>query len=79
MSDSNLHNLELDSHYTAQELEGFISTTDAMILSSNEDELFADYEREYKVTHQFKGYFEQTSEDGKKYYTEKRSYVVEKV
>ncbi|MCG1008786.1 hypothetical protein J4760_01830 [Salinicoccus sp. ID82-1] len=79
MSDSNLNNLELGSHYTAQELEGFISTTDATILSSNEDELFTDSEREYKVTHQFKGCFEQAAEDGGKRYKAQRTYVVEKV
>lgn len=73
MPDSNLNTLEQGNHYTAQELEGFLNTSDAVILSSNEEALFTDSEREYKVTHQFKGCFEGGS------YQEKRTYVVEKV
>ncbi|GAB3070343.1 hypothetical protein ACFOU0_09240 [Salinicoccus sesuvii] len=73
MSDSNLSSLEQGSHYTAQALKDFLNTSDAAVLSSNEEELFTDLKREYKVVHQFKGCFEGGN------YQEKRTYIVEKV
>lgn len=74
-----LNNLEIGENYTAQELDSFVSTTDVILLSSNDSQLFTDAEREYKVTDAFDGYFEHSSENGEKYFKEKKAYIVKKV
>ncbi|MFC3038682.1 hypothetical protein ACFOGI_00255 [Virgibacillus xinjiangensis] len=78
MSISGLNTLKKGQHYTAKELDSFISTTDAVLLSNNENQLFTDPEREYKVTHELDGFFEHSEEDAEKHFREKKAYVVEK-
>ncbi|SDI83728.1 hypothetical protein [Natribacillus halophilus] len=65
-------------NYKAYELDSFVSTTDVVLMSTNENQLFTEPEREYKVTHEFEGFFEHSSEDGEKYFRKKKAYVVEK-
>lgn len=79
MAQHRLNELEIGKNYLAKELDSFVSTTDVVILSSNEEQLFTDPDREYRVAGSYKGFFEHSSEDGEKYYREKRAYVVEKV
>ncbi|MBB6450908.1 hypothetical protein HNR44_002898 [Geomicrobium halophilum] len=78
MSKPGLNTLKIGEHYKAHELDSFVSTTDAVVLSTNANQLFTEPEREYKVTHEFEGFFEHSSEDGEKYFREKKAYVVEK-
>ncbi|WP_082233454.1 hypothetical protein [Halobacillus massiliensis] len=70
--------LEVGKNYSAKELDSFVSTTDVVLLANNESQLFTDPEREYKVKDQFEGFFEHSSENGEKYFREKRAYVLEK-
>lgn len=79
VSQYKLKELETGQNYTAKELDSFVSTTDVLVLSNNENQLFTEPDREYKVTAEFNGFFEHSSEDGEKYYREKKAYVVEKV
>lgn len=79
MARMRLNNLETGQNYTAQELDSFVSTTDVILLSSNDSQLFTEPEREYKVMDTFSGFFEHSSENGEKYFREKKAYVVKKV
>ncbi|MGI8315633.1 hypothetical protein [Halobacillus mangrovi] len=79
MSQYRLSEVEVGQNYKAKELDSFVSTTDVVVLSNNESQLFTDPEREYKVVDSFSGFFEHSSEDGEKYYREKQAYIVEKV
>ncbi|KGP72569.1 hypothetical protein [Pontibacillus yanchengensis] len=79
MTEKRLNTLKPGENYTAQELDSFVSTTDVVLLSNNDNQLFTDPEREYKVTMEFNGFFEHSSDDGEKYFREKKAYVVEKV
>lgn len=79
MAQHRLNELEIGKNYTAQELDSFVSTTDVVILSSNEEQLFTDPAREYNVTGSYNGFFEHSSEDGEKYYRKKRAYLIDKV
>ncbi|KGX93041.1 hypothetical protein N781_13255 [Pontibacillus halophilus JSM 076056 = DSM 19796] len=79
MANLRLSELEVGTNYTAQELDSFVSTTDVVLLSTNENQLFTEPNREYKVTHEFEGFFEHSADDGEKYYRKKQAYVVEKV
>lgn len=79
MSKPGLNTLKPGEHYKANEIDSFITTTDAVILSTNDNQLFSDPEREFRVIHEFEGFFEHSSEDGEKYFREKKAYVVEKV
>ncbi|MBH0230990.1 hypothetical protein LCL89_10985 [Halobacillus yeomjeoni] len=79
MSQYRLSDVEVGQNYKAKELDSFVSTTDVVVLSNNESQLFTDPEREYKVVNAFEGFFEHSSEDGEKYYREKTAFVVEKV
>ncbi|MFC0523809.1 hypothetical protein ACFFGV_09600 [Pontibacillus salicampi] len=78
MTEKRLNTLKPGEHYTAQELDSFVSTTDVVLLSSNENQLFTEPDREYKVTMELDGFFEHSSEDGEKYFRDKKTYVVEK-
>lgn len=79
MSKSGLNSLKKGVQYLARDLDSFVSTTDVVLLSTNDSDLFTDPDREYVVTHEFNGFFEHSSEDGEKYFREKKAYVVEKV
>lgn len=79
MAEKRLSELVQGENYSAQELDSFVSTTDAVLLSTNENQLFTEPEREYKVTGEFAGFFEHSSEDGEKYFRNKKAYIVEKV
>ncbi|MFC4736354.1 hypothetical protein ACFO4L_07125 [Bacillus daqingensis] len=79
MTQHRLNQLEIGQNYTAKELDSFVSTTDVVVLSSNEEQLFTDPEREYKVAGSYNGFFEHSSDNGEKYFREKRAYIVEKV
>ncbi|MBN8207864.1 hypothetical protein JI666_03775 [Bacillus sp. NTK071] len=74
-----INTLKQGEHYTAKELDSFVSTTDVVLFSSNASQLFSEPEREYKVVHEVEGFFEHSSDDGEKYFRDKRAYVVEKV
>lgn len=71
--------LEVGSNYPADVLDSFVTTSEVVLLSTNENQLFTEPDREYKVTHEFEGFFEHSEEDGEKYYRKKKAYVVEKV
>nr|WP_202409762.1 MULTISPECIES: hypothetical protein [Halobacillus] len=60
-------------------MDSFVSTTDVVVLSNNESQLFTEPEREYKVVDTFEGFFEHSSDDGEKYFRNKKTYIVEKV
>ncbi|MFQ3544806.1 hypothetical protein Q7A53_11990 [Halobacillus rhizosphaerae] len=79
MNTKRLSEVEVGRNYTAKELDSFVSTTDVVLISNNESQLFSEPEREYKVTQSFNGFFEHSSEDGEKYFREKKTVVVEKV
>lgn len=79
MSKSGMNTLKPGENYKAHEIDSFVTTTDAVVLSTNDNELFSDPEREFKVTHEFEGFFEHSSEDGEKHFREKKAYIVEKV
>ncbi|WP_181349576.1 hypothetical protein [Thalassobacillus sp. CUG 92003] len=79
MTRHRLNTLKPEENYTAQELDSFVSTTDVVLLSNNGSQLFTEPDRQYKVTHEFEGFFEHYEEDGEKYYREKKAYLVEKV
>ncbi|MTH55692.1 hypothetical protein GKZ89_20050 [Bacillus mangrovi] len=68
--------LKTNQHYTAEELDRYVSENDVILLSSNSGELFTDYNREYKVLMELEGYFEQSGNE--KAFREKRAYVLEK-
>ncbi|TSB45946.1 hypothetical protein [Alkalicoccobacillus porphyridii] len=76
---SGIKELEVGTHYVAADIDQFISKTDAIVLSSNENQLFSHPDREFKVTNTFEGFFEHSSDDGEKYYRSKQAYVIEKV
>ncbi|MBN9655446.1 hypothetical protein GLV98_06190 [Halobacillus litoralis] len=79
MTQHRLSDVEVGKNYKAKELDSFVSTTDVLVLSNNDSQLFTEPEREYKVVDAFEGFFEHSSEDGEKYFREKKAYVVEKV
>ena len=79
MRQHQINTLKQGEHYTANELDSFVSTTDVVLLSSNASQLFSDPDREYKVVYELEGYFEHSANDGEKYFRDKRAYVVEKV
>ncbi|WP_280771313.1 hypothetical protein [Salipaludibacillus daqingensis] len=79
MSKPGLNNLKQGQHYLAKDLDSFVSSTDVVLLSSNDSQIFSDPNREYKVIHEFDGFFEHSSDHGEKYFHEKKAYVVEKV
>ncbi|ASF40322.1 hypothetical protein SAMN05216353_11355 [Halobacillus alkaliphilus] len=79
MTQHRLSNVEVGQNYLAKELDSFVSTTDVVVLSNNESQLFTDPERQYKVVDVFEGFFEHSAEDGEKYFREKKAYIVEKV
>lgn len=79
MTKYRLSDVEVGQNYKAKELDSFVSTTDVVVLSNNENQLFTDPEREYKVVNTFDGFFEHNEEDGEKYYCEKKVYLVEKI
>ncbi len=78
MSKPGLNTLKPGQNYKAQELDSFVTSTDVVLLATSENQLFSDPGQEYKVIHEFSGFFEHSSEDGEKYYREKKAYVVEK-
>ncbi|AXF55614.1 hypothetical protein [Salicibibacter kimchii] len=78
MSKTGRNTLKSGEHYKAHELDSFVSTTDVVLLSTNANQLFTEPEREYKVSHEFEGFFEHSSEDGEKYFRKKKAYIVEK-
>lgn len=79
MTQYRLSDVEVGQNYKAKELDSFVSTTDVVVLSNNDAQLFTDPEREYKVVDTFEGFFEHSPEDGEKYFREKKTYIVEKV
>ncbi|PYZ92103.1 hypothetical protein CR194_18100 [Salipaludibacillus keqinensis] len=79
MSKPGLNTLKPGANYFAKELDSFVSSTDVVLLSTNDSQIFSDPERQYKVIHEFDGFFEHSSDDGEKYFREKKAYVVEKV
>ncbi|WP_226580322.1 hypothetical protein [Halobacillus litoralis] len=79
MTQYRLSDVDVGKNYKAKELDSFVSTSDVVVLSNNEAQLFTDPEREYKVVDSFEGFFEHSSEDGEKYFREKKAYIVEKV
>ncbi|AIF45608.1 MULTISPECIES: hypothetical protein [Virgibacillus] len=79
MSNLSVQTLKQGQNYTARELDNFVSTKDVVVLSNNENQLFTDPEREYKVVHEFEGFFEHSMEDAEKHFRNKKAYVVEKV
>lgn len=79
MAEHRLNALEIGKNYSAKELDSFVSTTDVVVLSSNEEQLFTDPEREYRVEGSYNGFFEHSSDNGEKYFRKKRAYLVEKV
>nr|WP_242520350.1 hypothetical protein [Halobacillus kuroshimensis] len=74
-----MSDVEVGKNYKAKELDSFVSTTDVVVLSNNESQLFTEPEREYKVVDAFEGFFEHSSNDGEKYFRNKKTYIVEKV
>jgi hypothetical protein len=78
MSKPGLNTLKPGQNYKAQDLDSFVTSTDAVLLSTNESHLFSDPEQEFNVTHEFKGFFEHSTDDGEKHYREKKAYVIEK-
>ncbi|MCA0971712.1 hypothetical protein LCM20_13985 [Halobacillus litoralis] len=74
-----LSDLEVGKNYQAKELDSFVSTTDVVLVSNNENQLFNEPEREYKVLDAYEGFFEHNDDDGEKYFREKKVYRVEKV
>jgi hypothetical protein len=78
MSKPGLTTLKIGQNYTASDLDSFISTTEALLLSTNGNQLFTEPDREYKVIHEFDGFFEHSQETAEKHYHEKKAYVVEK-
>ncbi|MCA1024053.1 hypothetical protein GLW04_14340 [Halobacillus litoralis] len=79
MAEYRLSDVEVGKNYKAKELDSFVSTTDVVVLSNNESQLFTEPEREYKVVDTFEGFFEHSSDDGEKYFRNKKTYIVEKV
>ncbi|PYZ97517.1 hypothetical protein CR205_02670 [Alteribacter lacisalsi] len=79
MPQHRLNTLESGQNYTAQELDSFVSTTDVVLIATNEEQLFSEPERHYRVVRSFKGFFEHSSENGEKYFRDKKAYLVEKV
>lgn len=79
MTKHRLSKLEQGKHYTAAEIDSFVSTTDVVVLSSNDEQLFSEPDREYRVRHFFNGFFEHSSDNGEKYFRNKEAYIVEKV
>ena len=79
MTQHRLSDVNVGENYTAKELDSFVSTTDVILLSTNGSQLFTEPEREYKVTMQLDGFFEHSSQDGEKYYRDKKAYIVEKI
>ncbi|WP_026569518.1 MULTISPECIES: hypothetical protein [Sediminibacillus] len=79
MTRHKLNDLRVGENYSASELDSFVSSSDVVIISSNDSQLFSDPEREYKVVHQFNGFFEHSSENGEKYFRDKPAFLVEKV
>ncbi|WP_028783650.1 hypothetical protein [Thalassobacillus devorans] len=79
MTNSGFNTLKPGNNYSAQELDSFVSTKDVLLLSNNGSHLFTEPDREYKVIQEFEGFFEHSSQDGEKYYREKKAYVVEKI
>lgn len=78
MAEYRLSEVEVGKNYKAKELDSFVSTTDVIVLSNNESQLFTDPEREYKVVDSFEGFFEHSSDNGEKYFREKKAYIIEK-
>ncbi|SFE94093.1 hypothetical protein [Alteribacillus iranensis] len=78
MSKPGLNTLKKGTQYPARDLDSFVSTTEAVVLSTNDNDLFTDPDRHYVVTHEFNGFFEHSADNGEKYYREKKAYVVEK-
>ncbi|GAB3806929.1 hypothetical protein [Virgibacillus kimchii] len=78
MSKPGLTSLKPGQNYKASDLDSFISTTEAVLLSSNGSQLFTEPDREYKVTNEFEGFFEHSQETAEKHYHEKKVYLVEK-
>jgi hypothetical protein len=78
VSKPGLTSLKTGQNYKASDLDSFITTTDAVLLSPNGSQLFTEPDREYKVTHEFQGFFEHSQETAEKHYHEKKVYVVEK-
>ncbi|MBM7580465.1 hypothetical protein [Jeotgalibacillus terrae] len=66
--------LEPGRNYSGEELKDIVSKEDILLLSSNEDQLFTDSSREYRVVSWYEGYHSH----GASYQT-KRAYIVEKV
>ncbi|SEB07082.1 hypothetical protein SAMN05421743_11521 [Thalassobacillus cyri] len=79
MTNRGFNTLKPGNNYSAQDLDSFVSTKDVLLLSNNGSQLFTEPDREYKVIHEFEGFFEHSSQEGEKYYREKKAYVVEKV
>ncbi|WP_347549948.1 hypothetical protein ABFG93_21085 [Pseudalkalibacillus hwajinpoensis] len=79
MKQHQINTLKPGEHYTAKEIDSFVSTTNVVLLSSNASQLFSDPDREYKVVHEVEGFFEHSSDDGKKIFRDKRTHFVEKV
>ena len=71
MSEYRLSDVETGKNYKAKELDSFVSTTDVVILSNNESQLFTDPEGEYNVLYSFEGFFEHSSSDGEMYFSQK--------
>lgn len=66
--------LEPGRNYTGEELQKISESEDILLLSSNEDQLFTDASREYRVVSWYEGFYSH----GASYQT-KRAYIVEKV
>lgn len=73
------HSLHVGVHYKATDLDQFVNKKEVVLLSSNENHLFSDPEREFKVIQSFNGFFEHSSDNGEKEYRSKKAYVLEKV
>lgn len=70
--------LKIGANYTAKELDSFVENTHVTLIATNENYLFSDPKRQYKVIHEVQGYFDHSKEIGGKKYIEKKAYIVEK-
>ncbi|TGB02245.1 hypothetical protein [Halobacillus salinus] len=79
MAEYRLSEVEVGQNYKAKELDSFVSTSEVVLMSNNENQLFTEPEREYKVVNEFNGFFEHDDHEGEKYFREKKVYIVEKI
>ncbi|MDZ5782727.1 hypothetical protein [Marinococcus luteus] len=79
MGSQSVSELTAGTNYKASEIDSFVENNHVTVISNNENQLFTEPDREYKVVYKFGGYFDHSEELGGKRFVEKPTYVVEKV